>query len=261
MKDLLVQKIYDLLIVGAGTAGLQYLKQNYKKFANVGVVCRDDKNKIINLANKYNTVDFIKQTVLYASYYHGLITLEVEDNHVILCKQLVIATETKPDDKHVAYKYYHKFAHSDIKEDSVIVIIGDSSKSSDAAKFAIECAKKAKQVYFIDSSFKLKCGAADRCKISNIKNLQRLAGTTVAAVQELKSIKKVCLDNFDVLACTDIYMFDFKIPETFTTVVGLYKKDMYGHILVNKDNQTTIVPTIYAIGGCSKEDVGGNLWH
>ena len=260
-KQLLKNHIYDTIIVGASEAGLKYLEENNSK--DIGFISKEYPVDYKELDN----VDYYLDTVEYASFYRGLITLEVSNNKVLLCTHLIIATETKPAESNLVAGFYYKYPHQDIKKNDNIVVIGCSNK---AAQLAVDIAKKCKRVYFIDPEVKTQYEPGIRLKIANKKNLQHLTNSIVVA-NDLYSMEtvdvrdgeiiskkqwKITLDNFDEIVCDDIYWLDDKTPDCFPMVKGFLEKDEQGYILVNKENQTTIIPTVYAIGGCCrvKED-------
>jgi len=242
-KQLIKNHIYDIIIVGASKAGMKYLEENNTK--DIGIISKNWPEDL----KEFNGVDYFPGIVEYASFYRGLITLELNQGRLLLCTHLVIATETQPMKNHILTGFYYKYLHDEVKKSDVIIVAGHSDK---AAQLAVDIAKKCKRVYFIDPNVKTQYEPGIRLKIANKKNLQYLANSTVKNVKMVDEQYKVTLDNFDEIVCDDIYWLDDNMPDCFPTVKGFLEKDEQGYILVNKENQTTIIPTVYAIGGCCK---------
>ena len=243
-KQLLKNNIYNTIIVGASDAGLSYLEKNLT--ANIGFISKSYPENIKTI----DGVDYFIDNVEYASFNHGLITLELTNGKLLLCTHLVIATETTPIKNHILTNFYYKYPHKEIAKDDIIVVVGHSNK---AGQLATDIAKKCKLVYFIDKNIKTQYEPGIRLKIANKKNLQHLTNTNVSNLIQISTTYKIELDNFDAIICNDIYWLDDKLPDSFPTVNGFLEKDQDNYILVNKDNQTTIIPTVYAVGNCCKK--------
>ena len=245
MKKIICDKIYDILVVGASKAGINYLSTLPYLKENIAIVSKTYPD-IINL---FDEIDKFKKTVKYASYYHGLITVELENNELLLTKNLVIATETKVDPNSCLAKYYYKNVNLAGSFDEAIIIV--AGNSNEAAEFAIKMSKLAKKVYLLIDELKVNCKPANRLKLTNIKKIQVLPQTKIKAVKENQAIF-VDTDSFDRIACSKLFAFGPKVPDIFDTA-NLIELDDKGYILVNENNETTLVPAIKAIGGCCKK--------
>lgn len=245
-KEVLNSKIYDLLIVGASIDGLKVLaaeEENEKQI--LGIVSRDFPE------NFSCASDMIKAEILYISYNHGLFTLDVSGNKILLSKQVVLATGTCPDKENRFYPFYYKFEHKKLKGSDIAVVIGNSDK---AAECAINLAKTIQNVYVVGKEFKLNCDKGKRLKLTNKKNITWLPQTQLKNYFNVGcDLLCVLTDSFDKIMCSDIYSFEYKVPEVVNTA-NLLELDETGHIIVNDKNQTTRISSLYAVGECSNKE-------
>ena len=136
-------------------------------------------------------------------------------------------------------------------KNSPVVVVGNDTL---AVTYAIALAKKFKYVYLCSSSVELSCEARYLKKLENIANIVHLPNCNVIGCKNDKNgnLTEVQLDTYSSIRCTALVMSLGRIPDNSGLSKRMIETDINGYIVTKGFNVTTIVPTIYAIGTCTK---------
>lgn len=248
-----MEKLYKKIILGASKEGLDYIA-NLQDKTDTCLVSR-------HTVDNVNDVDQVVGEVKFISYKKGMIILELENEipeyeksraalgkNILCCLSLIIATGTKHK---TPIKYHYETNIFNDNPEKQVVIIGNTDE---AAQLAIDYAKEVKQVYLLASDFKMKFTNSNRLKVSNKKNIQWLPNSNVVKIKYINEEIgfEVQLDNQQLIKCDLVAEVSERIPDVPDHHRDMFEVDEAGYIITDKDNKTTRLPNIIAIGKCSK---------
>jgi len=246
-------KFYDVVIIGASAEGITTAeKLSATTSKNIALVSKNFNN--VTKRDNIEKVEKIVGEVVFSSYNHGLIGLTLKDRSMVFCKDVVIATGSKPAKMQLKNSgIYYKL--SDIEKTSklrqAIVVGGDEY----AVTTAIAASKKFKYIYLCNSKFSLDCDDKHKEKLNNVANIVYLPSCNVIGCKNDKdgNLVEVKLDTYDTIRCSAIVACVGRTPE----VCGFSKKmiDIDPDGLLNNDSHgRMLIPGVYAIGECAKHN-------
>jgi thioredoxin reductase len=137
------------------------------------------------------------------------------------------------------------------KNQPAVVICNQNSE----IKFALEVAKKYKQVYLCSKDFSIdNITPANAKKLEEAKNLVVLPNTSLLkAIAKEGVLQKVELNNYATLNCSAIYAKTEATPAVTFVSDKLIQKDESGYLVTTERAESTLVPKCFAIGNCAKK--------
>lgn len=274
-------KIYDLIIIGAGPAGITagiyaknfgldcliigqeagglvntaYKVENYPGIFNIS---GKDLTKEFEKHRKYLKVMLNKERVERINKLKGGFKIFTHKNQyqaksVILAfgtevKKINIKNTEKFEGKGVSYRSdYNTFLY----KNKTVAVVGGANA---AAMSAVMLAKKANKVYLIYRKGKLRADAIWVNRVNKFKNIEVIYNANVVEVQGKNWLEKIVLDNGRMIKVKRLLVEAGCVPNTFLIHKLGIKTDKQGYIKIDK-NQTTNIPGIFAAGDAT---VGSN---
>jgi thioredoxin reductase len=243
-------QLYDIIVIGASEDGIKFCKQILDKTVDVKIALV---SRSFNYPLDFTDLDIINKEVIFSSYNRGLIGLTLADKSTLFCKNIIIATGTKPvrsSLKNCNIQYnLNKVVPS---KSSPAVVFGNDDL---AASYAIALSKKFKYVYLCTNILELSCSSKYIKKIENIANIVHLPNCNIIGCKNDKEGKlvEVQLDTYSSIRCTALIMSLGRTPDNPGLSKRMIETDSEGYIKIHPTNETTIIPTIYAIGSCVKD--------
>lgn len=248
MSDML----YDFIVIGASHDGYKIVKTLCKFKPDV---------KICFISKKFDKKQILPDNVvciigapIYSTFNHGVIGINLSDKAYFGTK-VIIATETKPKKLNGVKTDYLGYKLADISIRSKITPIVVVGNNDDAAKGALTLAETHKYIYMCLKESELKCSDELKEKIENKDNILVLPLSYIIACKHNKQnkLQEVKLNTYSILKCGFIVAFTDRLPEIPRLANNMLTCDLTGAIKVNKNNETEIIPNIFAIGGCASK--------
>ena len=125
-----------------------------------------------------------------------------------------------------------------------------------AVSYALELAKKFKYVYLCSSVFKLDCNSKLLNKLNNTANIVHLPNCHIVSCKNDKEGKlaEITLDTYETIKCSALVVALGRLPDASGVSPRMIELDQDNYIKTNSLHQTTVVPTIYAIGECTRHN-------
>lgn len=244
-----MSQLYDVIVIGASEEGINFCEQLLAKTTglNVALVSRNF-NRPVDIAG----LTKISGEVIFSTYNRGMIGLTLHDRTQIFGVNVIIAVGTKPVKSNLKNSNI-RYNLLDIKasKNSPAVVAGNDAL---AVTYALTLAKKFKYVYLCSSSVELACEARYLKKLENTANIVHLPNCNVIGCKNDKNgnLTEVQLDTYSSIRCTALVMSLGRLPDNSGLSKRMIETDVNGYIVTKGFNVTTIVPTIYAIGTCTK---------
>jgi thioredoxin reductase len=130
-----------------------------------------------------------------------------------------------------------------------------------AVTYALTLSKKFKYVYLCSSTIELECDAKYLKKLENTANIVHLPGCNVVGCKNDHEGKltEVQLDTYSSIRCSALVMSLGRTPDSSGLSKRMIETDADGYIVTKSFNTTTIVPSIYAIGACTRGGIKTRL--
>lgn len=236
-----------VLIVGATKEGISVFKELNKEYSNEVLLVS------ASFPNKFKkTINCIENTIIYASYNHGLLNVYTKDSDQIVCENLVLATGDQPKKMQVEGGEFINYNPNFSPTTGASLILGSSKK-------ALETALKLTAfgtVFISDTGLDLKCELKTlRNKVlknSSINWLPNCFPTKIYRKNKATEFE-VLLNTFSGLTVSNIFADLGRSPEE-SFISSLVKTDNQGKILINSFGQSTSVFNIFAVGECGAKD-------
>ena len=244
----------DIIIIGDSKSGhslLDNIMKN-KPYIHTAFVSKTFKSTTMH---DYVNVKYFKNQVEYISFRSRLFCICLDNGDRLFSTHIVIASGVA----------YEPLILNNEKVPCVFNTLDDipkSAKSSPALvigdegsdiKFALEVAKRYKQVYFctkeLDISKKLSAATAN--KLNQAENIVILPNTTLKKANTKNGIlQTVELDNYSTINCSAIFIKTKTTPEIDFIPRKIIKRDELGYLEVSDRAESTLVPKCFAIGNC-----------
>lgn len=252
MEKTYLNKLFDVIVIGASTDGVALCDYLVSKKPDINILLVAKNLDNIPVRFKLDNVVKVKDEVIYSTYNHGVIGLNLKSGDQIFATNIVIATGTKP--KKVNFDtpnvYYRTSACDICSKSKQAVIIGDKLRAVSAAIWA---SKKFRYVYLCSKVFNLKAPEKDLQNLAACENVVHLPNCSIIEVKNNKygELEEVTLDTYSTIRCNAIFVISDRLPD-----VPQFNPQMLeledGFIKIDHQGQTTLIPKIYALGGCTK---------
>lgn len=252
MEKTYLGKLFDVIIVGASTDGIALCEYLVSKKPDIKtLIVAENTNNILQKHKLENTI-IVKDKVIYSSYNHGVIGLNLESGDQIFATNIVIATGTKPKkiNLNTSNVYYKTTTCNVCSKSKQAIVVGDKLRAVSAAIWA---SKKFRYVYLCSKVFNLKAPDKDLEKLAACKNVVHLPNCSIVDVKNNKygELEEVTLDTYSTIKCSAVLVISDRLPD----VPQLHPQMLEiedGYIKINHQGQTTKIPKLFALGGCTK---------
>lgn len=247
---------FDVIIVGDSSSGHAILDKlaTSKSPIKVAFISKSFKS---TTTHDYNNVTYFREEVAYVSYRHRLFCCFTKNGNSIFSTHLIIASGLayEPFVLNTKQLPYVRNSVDDVteiaKDQSALIVYNQASD----VKFALDIAKKHKQVYLCTKEFDISksISAAMLKKLNTAENIVVLSNAAInEVVCENSVVQKVTLDNYTDVDCSAIYAktatkpaLDF-IPEKM-----LVRENDYP--VVTEYCESTLMPKCFVVGSCLKK--------
>lgn len=246
----------DIMVVGDSKSGHDILDKlaSSKAAPKVAFISQAFKS---TTTHDYANVKYFRDEVMYVSYRHRLFCCYMKNGNNVFSTHLVIASglDYAPlliNNEQVPCVFNNIDDVPKSAKDSPALVICDQDSD---AKFALEVAKKYKQVYLCTSVADLtkSISATTIKKLDKTENLAVLPNTSIQKViSDNDVLQKVELDNYSEVNCSAIYIKTVAKPAiTFVPEKIFARED--GYPVVSENCESTLVPGCFAAGNCLKK--------
>ena len=88
----MINKLFDIVIIGASDAGIEAAKYYFAKGKQLLLISRH----FDNFKRQFAKIPYLVGDVVYSGYTHGLIVLFLKDGSQVCCKNVILATDKEP---------------------------------------------------------------------------------------------------------------------------------------------------------------------
>ena len=252
MEKNYLKQLFDVIVIGASTDGLALC--DYLNAKNPDIKVLLVARNIGPIPNRFKLINTILITdeVIYSTYNHGVIGLNLKSGDQIFATNVVIATGTKP--KKLSFNtpniYYRTTTCDVCSKSSQAVVVGDKLRAVDAAIWA---SKKFRYVYLCSKVFNLKAPNEDLKELAACENVVHLPNCSIIDVKNNKygELEEVTLDTYSTIKCNAILVISDRLPDVPQLDPQMIDVED-GFIKIDHQGQTTKIPKIFALGGCTK---------
>ena len=242
-------QLYDVIVIGASEEGINFCKTLLSKTVGlkVALVSRNFNREV-----EIDGLTKVNKEVVFSSYNRGLLGVTFADRTQLFGLNIVVAVGSKPI-KSSLKNCNIRYNLNGLKasKSTAAVVVG---KNDLAAEYALSISKKFKYVYLCSDSVELECESKYIKKLENTANIVHLPNCNVVGCKNDKdgNLTEVQLDTYSSIRCSALIMSLGRTPDNSGLSKRMISTDSNGYILTKEFNTTTIVPTIYAIGTCTK---------
>jgi thioredoxin reductase len=246
----------DIIIIGDSKSGHEMLDKLASsrptiKFAFISQAFKS------TTTHDYLNVEYFKNEVIFTDYKNRLFGCYLKNGDRIYGTHLIIASGLSYSPLMLNNKpAVGVFNNTDdipklAKNQPAVVICNQNSE----IKFALEVAKKYKQVYLCSKDFSIdNITPANAKKLEEAKNLVVLPNTSLLkAIAKEGVLQKVELNNYATLNCSAIYAKTEATPAVTFVSDKLIQKDESGYLVTTERAESILVPKCFAIGNCAKK--------
>jgi len=249
-----MNKIYDIIVIGYAKDGQEVIKKLMSANTSLSIACISKKlYGQVDLAG----IDFYNDEAIFLNYFRGLISITTANKQDYFCKKLILAINT------VAKRYpglptnnvyYNGYDIPKDAKNKQAIVIGDIKT---AGNLALAVAKRFKYVYLCTKEFTLESDAKEAFKLENTPNIVHLPNCHIVKHKLSKdgTLSEVTLNTFEVLHTSYIFVAADRRPDTDWLPKRIVRVANNGAILTDKNGVTQSVPTIYAVGGCTEDNI------
>jgi len=269
-----MEKIHDLIIIGAGPAGIT--AGIYAK--NFGLDCLivgEEAGGLLNGSYKVDNYpgvfditgeDLVKKFKAHQEYLEILLNEEsvgeikkegknfkvITANKEYLAKSLILAfgtqvkkLEIKNSEKFENKGVYYQSGHNaSLFKDKTIAIVGGANS---AVMKAVRFSEQAKKIYLIYRKDKLRADKIWVDKLAKLKTVEVIYNANVAGISDHKELESIILDNGEELKIDSLFIEAGAVPNTILIHELGVKTNELGYIEVEKC-QSTNIGGVFAAG-------------
>lgn len=252
-----MSELYDVIIIGASKEGIAAYNRLRKNKQLKLVVLSPNFNNTTS-GHTILKADRIYNKVVYSSFNHGLIILDLDNKTTVCGLHVIIAAGLAPaplnlNTKSICYKV------SDINtksKTSPIALVGNNDFIADAA---LALSKKYNYIYICNNDKTLHCEARKALDIHNTKNIVVLPLCNIVSCKNNAEGKlyEITLDTYETIRCSYILAsngYRSTITEWFNK--SFLKLTDTGLIKVDDNYEVIGFPSLYAIGTCADHSAG-----
>lgn len=252
MEKTYLKQLFDVIIIGASADGIAVCEYLVSKKPDIKTLIVADNTKSVLSKHKLGNTIVVKDKVIYSSYNHGVIGLNLESGDQIFATNVVIATGTKPKkvNLNTPNVYYKTTACDACSKSKQAVVVGDKLRAVSAAIWA---SKKFRYVYLCSKVFNLKAPDKDLEKLAACENVVHLPNCSIVDVKNDKygELEEVTLDTYSTISCNAVFIISDRLPDIPRLHPQMIEIED-GYIKINHQGQTTKIPKLFALGGCTK---------
>lgn len=249
-----MKQLYDVIIIGATIESLtlcQYLNKKDSTF-NILIIDETFKNKTKKYANL--KANFIQDKAIYTAYHQGIYRISVQSKEVFLGKATVVSTGSTFIKNKSLNGTGIIYDLDDLKKTSrkkQLVICGNNL---DVINYAKRLQKKFKYVYICAENDILDEHEDLAKEISEFPNVAYLPNCKIASykVTKNKVLQEIMLDTFSKIHCKDLIGAYGRRPVVSGITSQLLSKDSDGYAVINENNESTKISTVYVLGNCTR---------
>jgi thioredoxin reductase (NADPH) len=269
-----MEKIYDLVIIGAGPAGITagiyaenfgmdcliigeeiggLLNGSYKVDNYPGIldVTGEDLVKKFRAHQEYLKIPLNEESVGEIKK-EGEIFKIITANKEYSAKSLILAfgtqvkkLEIKNSEKFENRGVYYQSGHNaSLFKDKIIAIVGGANS---AVMKAVKFSEQAKKVYLIYRKDKLRADKIWLDKLMKIKNVEVIYNTNVTEISDHKELESIIFDNGKEIKIDSLFIEAGAVPNTILIHELGIKTNELGYIEVKKC-QGTNIDGVFAAG-------------
>jgi len=275
------EQIVDVVIVGAGPAGLQAAVHAVRKKASVLVLGRPENSSIHQAhVENYLCVDgvaagadllkiglaqatrfgaeFVFEDVLHLGQEGELFTVGLESGHQVMARTLILATGTSrkklkvPGEKELLGRgvSYCVDCDANFYRNARVAVVGDESAAVDGA---LTLTRYAAEVHLVCRKLSVSGGLGEKLAASPVVVH---SGVWAKEIVGEKAVSGLTLDNGENIAVDGVFIeLGAKGAMELATSIGvLLDSETFSYIETNKKQETNI-PGVYAAG-----DIAGPPW-
>lgn len=277
-----MEEIYDLIIIGAGPAGIA-AGIYAKNFGLKCLVIGEKGGGLINAAYKVENYPGIfnltgeelsQKFIEHLNHLHIPLIAErtkeikqekdifamIVENEKYFAKTLILAmgTEIKKIEIKNIEKLEGKGVSYKISDDAFLYknkIVGVIGGANSAAMVAVKLAEQAEKVYLIYRKDKLRADAIWVSRLDNLKNIEIIYSANVAKLRGEKKLESIILDNGQELTMEELFIEAGTVPDSVLIKNLGIKTNEHGYIKVSED-QSTNIKGIFAAGDITNASNG-----
>ena len=246
----------DIMIIGDSKSGhdlLDKIASNRPKI-KVAFVSQAFKS---TTTHDYLNVEYFRDEVVLVDYKNRLFGCYLKNGTRIYATHLVIASglSYKPlvlNNRTATGVYNNTDDVPKAAKNQPAVVI--CNKNADV-KFALEVAKKYKQVYLCVETAAIEgLTEANSKKLEKAENVVVLYNTSlIKTISKDGALLKVELDNYATLNCSAIYVKTEARPAVDFIPKNIIERNEQGYLVTDEKTESTIVPKCFAIGNCAQK--------
>jgi thioredoxin reductase len=243
----MAEKLYDILILGGEPAGLDLAQALSDSGLEVAIISSNFNYR--TKAHEFANITVMEDPVVFLTYYHGLLALTLKNNAVILGRNLILATGTKPTklslkNQNILYKT------ADIKEKRKNEQAVVSGNGNQAITFALDLAKKFRYVYLCSQDYEPQGSKSLLRKLSETPNIVHLPGCSVSQCKNDRNgmLAEVCLDTYESIKTNTFVASTPRTPDLPAFTKKFVEVLDSGHADVTQNFESKLVPGVFFIG-------------
>lgn len=245
---------FDVIIIGATPHGLALAERLSAAGLSVNLLS----SNFIYKTPKYkiDAVTCTQGTAVFLSYSAGLLGVNYTTtlgNYSIFGYNIVLATGDKPikstlRNTNILYKAIDA---PDKQKTASAVVYGNTDT---AAEYALDLAKRFGYVYHCTKEFLLHCNPKIIKKLNETPNIVHLPSCNILSCRNDRDGKltSIMLDTYATINTSTLIYATGRTPDMPTFTKRYIFTDSEGYAATNLNNESLLVPGIYAIGGLCK---------
>lgn len=245
----------DVIVIGDSKAGHEILDKIASSNSAIKLAFISQTFKSTT-THDYVNVNYFREEVAYVGYRHRLFCCYLNNGNNIFGTHLVIASGLNYapliiNGEAVPNVFNTVDEVPKLAKDQPAVVICNNEIN---AKFAIDVAKKYKQVYLCTNDMLDNISTAVANKLSKIENIAVLQNTAIKnIITKDNTLYKVELDSYSELSCAAIFVKTEATPAIEFVPTKILLKDENNYPVLNNTCESTIVQKCYAAGNCVKK--------
>lgn len=275
----MAEVIYDLLVIGAGPAGMT--AAIYAGRSNLTVALIDKEGfggniaksprvenipgfvsisgaefaeQMYNQVTNLSTITHFIDEIVYIDYRYGLFILTTAEKETICGKSLIFATGTEHRKLDLPTQdiYYCATCDGPFFKNKNVIVVGSGNTG---VTYAIELSSYCKNVYLCDITPEMCCEPVLAQQATTINNIHWLPNSTIQKVTNNKDqhLSSVTLTTGNVLKCNAIFAAIGLIPQT--QIVNSFATLTDSKYIKSIDCTTDKVPGVFVAGDCRDNQV------
>lgn len=246
----------DIIVIGDSKEGRDIIKTLVSEttFINIAFISRNFKN---TTTRNYLNVEYIEDDVILTDYKNRLFGCYLKNGDRIYSTHLIIATGLAYEPlmlnkKPIPGVFNNTENIPKTARSQPAIVVGQQNSD---VKFALEVAKKYKQVYLCTENLAIKnITAANDKKLTETESIVTLPNATIIKANDSNGqLKSVELSNYSTINCSAIFVKTKATPESQFISNNIISKNDEGYFRTTNIAQSLLVPKCFAIGNCAEK--------